>query len=85
MSDASDRGAILLQHIVMSSAPLEVLDESIGHRIHIIMRNKYEITGVLKSFDEFVNCILEDAADSNPIGTILLNGNNICAIRPLNK
>ena len=65
-----------------NAAPLELLDKAINKRVKIIMRNNYEITGILKSFDEFVNCILEDAKDSKDIGDILLNGNNICIILP---
>ena len=66
----------------MNAAPLELLDKAINKRVKIVMRNNYEVTGILKSFDEFVNCILEDAKDTNNIGDILLNGSNICIILP---
>ena len=67
----------------MNVAPLELLDKSINKKIKVIMRNSYEISGILKSFDEFVNCVLENASDKDSIiGNILLNGNNICVIVP---
>ena len=69
--------------------PLELVDKTIGSRLHIIMKNDKEIVGTLKGFDDFVNMVLEDVTEfeSTPEGKrvtkleqILLNGNNITMV-----
>ncbi|XP_074661827.1 U6 snRNA-associated Sm-like protein LSm5 [Tubulanus polymorphus] len=71
--------------------PLELVDKCIGSKIHIIMKNDKEITGILLGFDDYVNMVLEDVTEfeSTPEGRlitkldqILLNGNNITMLVP---
>lgn len=38
---------------------LELVDKCIGSRIHILMKNDKEMTGILLGFDDFVNMLLE--------------------------
>lgn len=37
----------------------ELVDKCIGSRIHILMKNDKEMTGILLGFDDFVNMLLE--------------------------
>lgn len=71
--------------------PLEVLDKCIGSRIWVIMKGDQELVGTLRSFDDYVNMVLEDVTEyevtpegKRPIklDQILLNGNNIAILVP---
>merc|ERR1712146_382682 len=68
--------------------PKEALDKAIGTTVWIIMRDDQELRGTLKSFDDHINMVLENAvqlqtsSDSQTVnvGNILLNGTNIAMI-----
>jgi U6 snRNA-associated Sm-like protein LSm5 len=71
--------------------PLELVDKCIGSRLWVIMKGDQELVGTLKSFDEYVNMVLEDVTEYEvtPTGKraikldqILLNGNNIAMLVP---
>lgn len=74
-----------------TSMPLELIDQCIGSRIHLIMKNEKEIVGTLVGFDDYVNMVLEDAIEyeitpdgkkKTKLEEILLNGNNITMMVP---
>lgn len=74
--------------------PSELVDKCVNEKVWIIMKSGHkEFTGVLKGFDVYVNCVLEDAVEfdrdqdtgketTRRLESILLNGNNICMIVP---
>jgi len=71
--------------------PLEVLDKCIGSRLWIIMKGDQELEGTLRSFDDYVNMVLEDVVEYEvtphgkraiKLDQILLNGNNIAILVP---
>lgn len=72
--------------------PSELVDKCLNERVWIIMKSDREFVGTLKSFDVFVNCVLEDCKEfylsesgeekTNELKQILLNGNNIAMIVP---
>lgn len=71
--------------------PLELVDKCIGSRLWVIMKGDQELVGTLKSFDDYVNMVLEDVIEyemtpegrvAHRLDQILLNGNNICILVP---
>ncbi|KAF1974002.1 U6 snRNA-associated Sm-like protein-like protein LSm5 [Bimuria novae-zelandiae CBS 107.79] len=68
--------------------PLELVDKCVGSQIWIIMNNHKEFVGKLIGFDDYVNMVLEDVREIDPVegetrmSKILLNGNNICMMVP---
>ena len=71
--------------------PLELVDKCIGSRLWVIMKGDQELVGTLKSFDDYVNMVLEDVIEyevtpegkvAHKLDQILLNGNNIAILGP---
>ncbi len=73
--------------------PLELVDKCIGSRLWVIMKGDQELVGTLKSFDDYVNMVLEDVTEyevgpegnkrvAHKLDQILLNGNNIAILVP---
>jgi len=72
--------------------PLELIDRTIGSKIHVIMKDDKEIVGTLCGFDSFVNMVLENVTEyqvhpiygpqENQLDQILLNGTNVCMLVP---
>jgi U6 snRNA-associated Sm-like protein LSm5 len=68
--------------------PLELIDKCIGSRLWIMMKDKVELEGTLRGFDDYVNMVLDDVEefreDSKSIKypQILLNGNNVTMLIP---
>ncbi|KAL7579406.1 hypothetical protein ACA910_014075 [Epithemia clementina (nom. ined.)] len=75
--------------------PLELIDKAIGSKIWVLMRGSKEVVGILRGFDDYVNLVLDDAAEYTPDpndkskvikvelhSEILLNGNQIAVMVP---
>ncbi|CAG5175669.1 uncharacterized protein ALTATR162_LOCUS10576 [Alternaria atra] len=68
--------------------PLELIDKCVGSQIWVIMNGGKEFTGKLVGFDDYVNMVLENVTEIDPVEgsvqlpKILLNGNNICMMVP---
>ncbi|XP_022670506.1 U6 snRNA-associated Sm-like protein LSm5 [Varroa jacobsoni] len=71
--------------------PLELIDQCIGSRIHIIMKDDRELVGTLRGFDDYVNMVLVDVTEYETssdgrrvtkLDQIILNGNNITMMVP---
>ncbi|MGC8972770.1 MAG: LSm family protein [Thermoproteus sp.] len=63
------------------------LQDSIGKRVLVKLRDGYEIRGILMSFDQHVNLLLEDAEEviDNVIlkrGTMVVRGENVLFVSP---
>lgn len=65
--------------------PLERIKNMIGKEI-VVITKRHEYKGVLSGFDKNVNILLEKATEKGAeykdkeIGSVLLNGENICII-----
>ncbi|KAF2280710.1 LSM-domain-containing protein [Westerdykella ornata] len=68
--------------------PLELIDKCVGSKIWVLMNGGKEFVGKLLGFDDYVNMVLTDVTEIDPIEgktqlvKILLNGNNICMMIP---
>lgn len=68
--------------------PLEIIDRAIGYDIKILLTNHKEFVGTLVGFDDFVNVVLENAAEIDDgkegkrVKKMLLNGSQIAMLCP---
>ncbi len=66
----------------------EVLIQSLDNIVLVKLKGGREIRGKLKSFDQHLNLVLEDAEEIGPhdkvrkLGTIVLRGDNVVLISP---
>lgn len=66
--------------------PFDALSQSRGKRIVIEMKDKSQISGVLKAFDKHVNLLLEGAEErvngeiKRKIGTVFIRGGTIISV-----
>lgn len=66
--------------------PLEIIDQSIGKKVTVLLTTDKEFVGTLAGFDDFVNVVLEDVTELDGDGvnltikTMLLNGGQIAMI-----
>lgn len=42
--------------------PLELIDKCIGSQIWVVMKGDQELTGILRSFDDYVNMVSDEAS-----------------------
>jgi len=65
-----------------------ILVESVGSIVLVKLKGNREVRGKLKSFDQHLNIVLEDAEeireDGTPrkLGTIVIRGDNVVLISP---
>lgn len=71
--------------------PLELVDQSIGKKVHVITIFGVEYTGILNGIDPSVNCVLSDADEVNVLSPdtppkrhnmVLVSGAHISIILP---
>jgi small nuclear ribonucleoprotein len=66
-----------------------VLEESLGDMVLLKLRGNYEVRGKLKSYDQHLNIVLDDAEELKPdgtvrkIGTIVIRGDTVILISPV--
>ncbi len=76
----------------MSETAHKILEENLGNLVLIKTREGVAIRGRLRSFDQHLNVVLEDAEEirkepSGPrrLGTVVIRGDNIILISPLTE
>ncbi|MEM4577083.1 MAG: LSm family protein [Candidatus Nezhaarchaeales archaeon] len=75
----------------MSEATLAILSSSIGNQIFVRLKGGKEFRGKLRSYDQHLNIVLEDAeeikqdGESKKHGLILIRGDSIVLISPVSK
>jgi len=65
----------------------KVMSEYLNTNVYVRLKGGLEIKGVLKSFDQHLNLILDNAEEvmekgSRSLGTILVRGDSVVAISP---
>ncbi len=66
----------------------KILQESLGTIVLIKLRNNHSVRGKLKSYDQHLNIVLEDAEEiredgsSRKLGTIVIRGDTVVLISP---
>ena len=72
----------------MAETTHRVLGESIGSIVLVKLRGVNEVRGRLKSYDQHLNLVLEDAEEVMPdgatrkLGTIVIRGDTVLLISP---
>lgn len=74
----------------MSETAHKILEENLGNLVLIKTREGVAIRGKLKSFDQHLNVVLEDAEElrkesNRKLGTVVIRGDNIVLISPLTE
>lgn len=66
----------------------EILSESLGSFVLVKLKGGREVRGLMKSFDQHLNLVLEGAeeliAEKEPkkLGTIIVRGDNVVIVSP---
>ncbi|MCS7368288.1 MAG: LSm family protein [archaeon GBS-70-058] len=66
----------------------EVLAKSLGGMVYVKLKGEKVIRGLLKSFDQHLNLVLENAEEvegnnTKTLGTLIIRGDNIILISPV--
>ncbi len=66
---------------------VKMLDESLGKTVLIKLKGGKVIRGLLQGFDQHMNLVLEDSEEllddkPQPLGTIIVRGDNVVFISP---
>lgn len=74
----------------MSDAAQRLLSENIGSIVLVKLRGNKLLRGRLKSFDQHLNIVLEDADEiqgneTRKLGTVIIRGENIILVSPAEK
>lgn len=70
------------------SGATEILSESLGSFVLVKLKGSREVRGMMKSFDQHLNLVLENAEeliqDKEPkkLGTIIVRGDNVVIVSP---
>lgn len=72
----------------MSETAHKMLQDNLGNKVLIRIKNDVEIRGKLKSYDQHLNIVLEDAEEirrdgsTRKLGTIVVRGDTVILISP---
>ena len=70
------------------SGATEILSESLGSSVLVKLKGSREVRGMMKSFDQHLNLVLENAEELIPdkepkkLGTIIVRGDNVVIVSP---
>ena len=66
----------------------ELLNESLGNIVLVKLKGGRDLRGILRSFDQHLNIVLEEAdelkegTDTRKLGTIIVRGDSVIIISP---
>ena len=68
--------------------PLALLENSMNHRISLLLKDGRILEGKLAGYDDYMNMVLEEteertAEQTRRLGTVVLRGNNVVRISPM--
>ncbi|MFH1224617.1 MAG: LSM domain-containing protein [Candidatus Diapherotrites archaeon] len=72
----------------MTNRPFDLLNDSIGKDVLVLLKGKMNIRGTLKAFDVHMNLVLEnaehleDGVPKTKYGKLILRGDNVLLISP---
>lgn len=72
----------------MSNRPFDLLDDSLGKEVLVILKGNSQIRGKLKAFDMHINLVLEDASQlvdgeiKTKYGKIIVRGDSVIMVSP---
>jgi len=72
----------------LSETAHKMLQDNLGNKVLIRIKNDVEISGKLKSYDQHLNIVLEDAEEirrdgsTRKLGTIVVRGDTVILISP---
>ena len=72
----------------MTSRPFDLLSDSLGKEVLILLKDDMKIRGTLKAFDVHMNIVLEGAEQllngevKTKYGKLILRGDNVLLISP---
>ncbi|HDI46924.1 MAG TPA: RNA-binding protein [Candidatus Methanomethylia archaeon] len=68
-----------------------MLTESLGKLVLVKLKGGREVRGILRSFDQHLNIVLENAEELFPdkdprsLGTIIVRGDNVVIVSPVSR
>jgi len=67
--------------------PNTLLEQSINHRVVLLLKDGRVLEGKLVGFDDYMNMVLEDTEETTEervrrLGKVVLRGNNVVSIAP---
>lgn len=71
----------------MSDAAQRLLSENLGKLVLVKLRGNRLLRGILKSYDQHLNIVMEDAEEvyeegTKKLGTVIIRGENVILISP---
>lgn len=72
----------------MPSGTAELLSKSLGSTVLVKLKGGREVRGVLLSYDQHLNLVLENAEEirnskTRQLGTIIVRGDNVVIVSPV--
>ncbi len=72
----------------MPSGTAELLSKSLGNTVLVKLKGGREVRGVLLSYDQHLNLVLENAEEirnskTRQLGTIIVRGDNVVIVSPV--
>jgi small nuclear ribonucleoprotein len=72
----------------MPSGTAELLSKSLGSTVLVRLKGGRELRGILFSYDQHLNLVLEDAEEirdnkTRQLGTVILRGDNVVLVSPV--
>ncbi len=71
----------------MSDAAQRLLSENLGKLVLVKLRGNRLLRGILKSYDQHLNIVMDDAEEvyeegTKKLGTVIIRGENVILISP---